>query len=60
MKLDTGRMPVSRRECSEIYDSASRLLAPDLVAAHLPESYDLPGAKLRHSQRGLSEADGRA
>ena len=49
MSMDTGLMPLPHRECADDFASEVRLLTPDLLASHLPDTYDLPGIKLRRT-----------
>ena len=53
MNLPTGTMSLSNRECVEPFDSEVRLLLPDLLAYHLPDTYDLSGIKLRDVHRDV-------
>ena len=46
MNLPTGLMALANRECVEPFDAEVRLLLPDLLASHLPDTYDAPGIKL--------------
>ena len=41
MSMDTGLTPLPHRECDEPYFSEVRLLMPDLMASHLPATYDM-------------------
>ena len=49
MSLDTGTMPLSHRDCTEVFASTTRLLKDDLSASHLPPTYEVSGKKLRHT-----------
>ena len=46
MSMYTGPMPLSHRECAEVFSSETRLLTVGLLASHLPCGYDLVGIKL--------------
>ena len=50
MSKDTGLTPLPHRECTEVFATEVRLLTPDLLASHLPDSYDVHGIKLRSTQ----------